>query len=54
MGAALEISVRFFFKKLTYMFGGMVYLQLYGGPIGARLTMCVARLLLQHWKYEFD
>ena len=29
-------------------------MQLDGGPIGARLTMCVAKLVLQQWKEEFD
>ena len=47
MGAALEIAVQFFFKNFTYSFGGKVYVQTSGGPIGARLTMCVARLVMQ-------
>ena len=37
MGAALEISVKFFFKNFTYTFGGKVYIQLHGGPIGSPL-----------------
>ena len=54
MGAALEIAVRWSFKNFTYTFGGKLYLQLDGGPIGARLTMCVAKLVLQQWKEEYD
>ena len=38
----------------TYTFGGKLYLQLDSGPIGARLTMCVAKLVLQQWKEEYD
>ena len=52
MGAALEISVRFFFANFTYTFGGEIYKQMFGGPIGARLTMCVARLVMQQWRDE--
>ena len=54
LGAALEIAVRWFFKNFTYTFGGRLYLQNGGGPIGARLTMCVAKLVLQQWKEEFS
>ena len=54
MGAALEVAVKFFFKHFTYTFGGKTYLQIDGGPIGARLTMCVAKLVLQQWKEEYN
>jgi len=53
MGAALDIAIVFFFKNFTYTFGGKLYVQLSGGPIGARLTMCAARLVLQQWRDEF-
>ena len=29
-------------------------MQTSGGPIGARLTMCVARLVMQQWRDEFS
>ena len=53
MASALEIAVRFFFDHFTYNFGGEIYRQAHGGPIGARLTMCVARLVLQQWIDDF-
>ena len=31
-----------------------MYIQGFGGPIGARLTMCVARLVLQEWSEDFS
>ena len=37
-----------------YHFGGETYLQLDGGPIGARLTMAIAKLVMQQWKEEFN
>ena len=54
MGRALEISVKFFFSHFTYTFGGELYIQMFGGPIGARLTMCLARIVLQEWREEFS
>ena len=47
MGLAMEIGVIFFFRHFTYTFGGEVYRQVSGGPIGARLTMAVARVVMQ-------
>ena len=53
IGAAIEISIKFIFRNFTYTFGGRTYVQLEGGPIGARITMCVARLVLQHWREKY-
>ena len=53
MGAALEIATIFFFRNFTYSFGGKIFVQSFGGPIGARLTMCVARIVMQQWRDEF-
>ena len=53
MGRALEISIKFFFSNFAYTFGGDLLLQMFGGPIGARLTMCVARLVMQQWREEY-
>ena len=47
LGLAMERAVIFFFNHFTYTFGGEIYLQTSGGPIGARLTMVVARLVMQ-------
>ena len=46
---ALNIRVRTSFGLATYRFGGKLYHQLKGGPIGSRLTMVCARLLMIHW-----
>ena len=54
LALAMEYAVYFFFKNFTYTFGGEVFVQLDGGPIGARLTMAVARLVMEEWKYEFN
>ena len=54
MGLAMELAVVFFFKYFTYTFGGKKYIQLTGGPIGARLTMAVSRIVMQNWKDKYD
>ena len=53
MAIMLEISVSFFFDNFIYTFGGKEYLQCSGGPIGARLTMCISRLMMQDWWEKF-
>ena len=50
----LEIAVKFFFDNFVYTFGGDKYLQSSGGPIGASLTMAIARLVMQDWWESFD
>ena len=54
MGCCLKIAINFFFKNFVYTFGGEQYVQDFGGPIGARLTMCLARVVLQAWSEEFS
>ena len=54
MGLAIEIGVVFFFNNFTYTFANEIFMQMFGGPIGARLTMAVARLVMQTWKEEYD
>ena len=49
IGAALEIAIEASFKLHLYSFKGRVYRQLRGGPIGSRLTMCVARVVMKSW-----
>ena len=44
-----EIGVRMVFENFTYKFGGQTYKQMEGRPIGARLTMCAARLVMMEW-----
>jgi hypothetical protein len=43
-----EIAVRAIWKHFVYTFGGKLYLQRSGGPIGARVTMAVARLVMNN------
>ena len=53
IGIALEIAVKLVFTNFVYTFGGENYLQSFGGPIGARLTMCASRLVMQDWHENF-
>ena len=45
----VEIGVRLIFENFSYKFGGETYRQEEGGPIGARVTMAAARLVMQSW-----
>ena len=49
IGAALEIAIEASFKLHLYSFKGRIYRQRRGGPIGSRLTMCVARVVMNSW-----
>jgi hypothetical protein len=44
-----EIAVRVVWTNFCYEFGGEIYLQMEGGPIGARITMAASRLVMQEW-----
>ena len=44
-----EIAVRIVFENFCYKFGGEVLKQEEGGPIGARMTMAAARLVMLAW-----
>ena len=44
-----EIATRFLFENFTYKFSGHTYKQNSGGPIGARVTMAAARIVMSHW-----
>jgi hypothetical protein len=48
-GHVAEIGVRTLFDNFAYQFGGTAFHQQHGGPIGARVTMCAARMVMQHW-----
>jgi len=41
------------FTNFIYTFGGENYIQGFGGPIGARLTMCASRLVMHDWHENF-
>ena len=49
MGHVAEIGTRTIFENFCYQFGGKAYHQQTFGPIGARVTMCAARMVMQHW-----
>ena len=49
VGRCAEIAVRTVFENFTYNFGGKIYLQKEGGPIGNRLTMACSRMVMQDW-----
>ena len=44
-----EIGVRFLFENFVYKFSGENYHQQAGGPIGARVTMAAARIVMSDW-----
>ena len=42
-------SVKFSFSNYLYSFGGVIYKQRVGGPIGSRLTMASSRIVMYRW-----
>ena len=44
-----ELEMRTLFENFTYRYGGLLYKQASGGPIGARVTMATARLVMISW-----
>ena len=48
-GIMVEIGIRALFTNFCYTFGGKIFLQQAGGPIGARITMACSRLRMQDW-----
>jgi hypothetical protein len=48
-----EIGLRGIFENFIYTFGGKTYLQMGGGPIGARVTMAAARIVMQDWGEKY-
>ena len=53
VGRCAEIAIRVVFENFTYNFGGKIFLQRTGGPIGARLTMACSRVVMQDWGEEY-
>ena len=53
IGRVAEIGTRVVFENFCYQFGGKAFHQQEGGPIGARVTMCAARMVMQHWAREY-
>ena len=48
-----EIGVRTVFENFIYTFAGKMYIQQKGGPIGARVTMCLARIGMHDWGEQY-
>ena len=48
-----QIGVRTIFTNFMYEFGGEKFIQGSGGPIGARVTMAAARLVMQEWSEAY-
>ena len=49
LSLALSIAIRASFQNYVYTFGGKRFIQLFGGPIGSRLTMACARIVMGRW-----
>ena len=49
----IEIGVCLIFENFCYKFGGRVFKQQGGGPMGAKVTMAVARLVMQTWSKRY-
>ena len=44
-----RIGISILWTNFMYEFGGEVFIQMEGGPIGARCTMAASRLVMQTW-----
>jgi hypothetical protein len=53
-GIMVEIGIRVLWSSFCYTFGGKIYLQQAGGPIGARITMAASRLRMQDWGEKYS
>ena len=54
MGIGIGIAIKCLFENFVYTFGGKYFLQQKGAPIGARVTMCVSRIVMQDWRDEYE
>ena len=51
LGLVVKVAIQVLFKSFCYSFGGKLYHQQVGGPIGARITMAVAQIVMKYvWK----
>ena len=48
-----EIGTRVVFENFSYQFGEDIFVQSSGGPIGARVTMAAARIVMQAWSRRY-
>ena len=49
-----RIVIHVLWNNFCYEFGGEIYLQRSGGPIGARITMACSRLVMQEWSENYS
>ena len=49
VSSCCEIAVRILFENFVYKFGRTWYQKASGGPIGAKITIVVARLVMSDW-----
>ena len=49
VGMVVEIAIRILWENYSYRFGGEIYLQKEGGPIGQRPTMAAARIVMNNF-----
>ena len=50
----VEVGIRALFTNFCYTFGGEIYQQQAGCPIGARITMAASRLRMQDWGENYS
>ena len=53
MSEVMRLAVEMMFNTHCYRFGGKVYRQTEGGPIGLRSTCAVARVVMARWDVKF-
>ena len=53
MGMVAEIAIRILWENYSYTFGGKLYLQAGGGPIGQRPTMVASRIVMQDFMEDY-
>ena len=47
VGCVIEVGIKIVFGNFVYNFGGKFFLQAGGGPIGSRITMAAAQLVVE-------
>ena len=54
VGMVLEIAIRTLWENYSYRFGGEIYLQKEGGPIGQRPTMAASRIVMNDFFRKYN
>ena len=53
LSIVVKIAIINIFANHVYQFGGRIYKQILGGPIGLRLTSMIARIVIDAWSKQF-